>query len=84
MSAPPDVEHDIADHLCRWSRTGRDGACSKRRRVRSRGAQQRLSDVHGAVAIGLARRIVSPGQLDPCRLRRRSAIAAPTATTKSP
>ena len=84
MSADILIDLDIIDHRCCWSRTGRDGACPKRRRVRCRGAQQHGSGIHVAVAIALERRIVSPGQFDLCQLRRRSAFAAPTATAKSP
>lgn len=83
MSAPP-VDLDIIDHCCCRSRTGRDGACHYRCRMRRRSALQHLSDLNITVAIGLERRIVSPGPPDPCQPQRRSTLAAPTTTTESP
>ncbi len=65
MSRLSNIDPRIFDHHCRWSRTGRDGACLDRCRMRRRGAiSGRSSDVNVAVAIGLGRRIVSPGLLD--------------------
>ena len=84
MSAPIDLDHHIIDHLCRWSRTGRDGACLKRSRMRGDADRQRPSGSELADVIGLWVAIVSIGLTDPCQHRRRSEIAAPITTTKSP
>ncbi len=84
MSAAAHVDHRNFDQLCRWSRTGRDGACPKPHRVRCRGARQSLSDVILAVAIALGRRIVSPSLADPSQPQRPPALAAPIVTVKSP
>jgi hypothetical protein len=84
MSAAAHADHRIFD--CRYCglRTGRDGACPDRRRMRRRSAHQHPSDVTVAVAIALGRRIVSPGLPAPCLPRRRSEPAAPIATAQSP
>ena len=84
MSAPPDVEHDIADHLCRWSRTGRDGACLDCGRTERRATLKSPSGINPGLAIILGHRIASPGWPDLCEPQRRSALAVPTTTTKSP
>ena len=84
MSAPPDVEHDIADHLCRWSRTGRDGACLDRYRMRRQTDRQAPTCTNVVAAIGLGAFVVPADLLDQHRSRRRSEIAAPGTTTKSP
>jgi hypothetical protein len=84
MSAPIDVDHDITDHLIRWSRAGSDGACLDRCRMRRRADQQRPFSINPGIAIGVRPRIVSPGLPDPCQPQRRSVTAAPSTITKSP
>ena len=84
MNTPLDVNRYIPDHLCRWSRTGRDGACLDGSRMNRRADQQPPSGINPGVALGHGTCIVSPDQYDPCQLRRRSAPAALSTTTKSP
>ncbi len=84
MTASACVDHHIIDHCRRWSRTGRDGACLDRCRMRRRDQQQQPSNINLADSIGFGTPIVSPGLLDQYQPRRRSAPAAPAATTKSP
>ena len=84
MSAAAHANHHITDHLCRWSRTGRDGACPDRLRRERSASLQRPSSINAVIAIGLGRRIVSPGGIVQGQPRRRSAFAETTATTKSP
>lgn len=84
MSAPTDLDHHIIDHLSRWSRTGRDGACLDRCGKRRRSDQQPLFGINVAAAIDLGKPVMSADLLDQYRRQRRSALAAPTTTTKSP
>jgi len=84
MSTPPDVDLCIIDHGCRWSRADRDGACLDCGRTERRTTLKSLAGISPALAINLGPPVVSPDQLDPCQIRRRSEFAGPGTTTKSP
>lgn len=84
MSTTSYVEPDIIDHCCGWSRTGSDGACPDGHRTDRQLALKSPSGVDPAFSIGRGAPIVSADPANQGRPWRRSAPAAPTATTKSP
>lgn len=84
MSPNAHVDHDVADHLCRWSRTGCDRACPGHYRMGRKACRQPASCINLVVALGLGTPIASVAPLNQCQPRRRSVSAAPCTTTKSP
>ena len=84
MSAPPVVNHRIADRCYRWSHAGRDGACLGHCRMERRAAPKSPPGINLATAIDFGTPVVPASPLDQCQLQRRSALAAPATTTKSP